>query len=80
MEEGVTFRYTMYNKKEKAEGVTDYIISEVSYDSSNISATFDLKFTDNKGVEIYNSDFKISCSDNSIKIDYDCLFPTQMMQ
>jgi hypothetical protein len=49
MEEGVAFRYTMYNKKEKAEGVTDYIISEVSYDSSNTSATFDLKFTDNKG-------------------------------
>lgn len=80
MEEGSSFQYTMYNKKGKTEGVTDYSISNVSTDNGTTSATFDVKFTDNKGKEVYNSDYKMSCSNNGIKIDYASLFPSQMMK
>lgn len=80
MEEGTSFQYTMYNKKGKTEGITDYTISNVNTDGGTTSATFDLKFTDNKGKEVYNSDYTISCSENGIKIDYASLFPSQMMK
>ena len=80
MEEGSSFQYTMYNKKGKTEGITDYTISKVSSEDGATSATFDFKFTDEKGKELLNSDYKISCSGDGIKIDYESLFPTQMMQ
>lgn len=80
MEEGTSFQYTMYDKKGKTEGITDYTISNVDTDGGTTSATFDLKFTDNKGKEVYNSDYTISCSENGIKIDYASLFPSQMMK
>lgn len=80
MHEGSSFEYTMYNKKGKTEGVTNYTISEVSTSGGATSATFDLMYTDKKGKEVYNSDYKITCSGNGITIDYKSLFPSQMMQ
>ncbi len=80
MKEGSSFQYTMYNKKGNAEGITDYTISKVSTESGTTAATFDFKFTDKKGKELFNSDYQIICSEDGIKIDYASLFPTQMMQ
>ncbi len=80
MKEGSSFQYTMYNKKGKTEGVTDYIISNVNNDGGTTTATFDMKFTDNKGKEAFNSDYEISCSGDGIKIDFESLFPSQMMK
>jgi hypothetical protein len=80
MEEGSSFQYTMYDKKGKTNGITDYIISNVSTDGGTTSATFDLKFTDEKGKEVFNSNYNISCTDGGITIDYQSLFPSQMMK
>lgn len=80
MEEGSSFQYTMYDKKGKADGVTNYTISKVSTEGASTSATFDLKFTDKKGKELFTTDYEISCSGDGIKIDFESLFPTQMMQ
>lgn len=80
MEEGTSFQYTMYDKKGKTEGTTDYKITNVSTDGGTTSATFEFKFVDNKGEEVFNSDYSISCSGDGIKIDYASLFPNQMMK
>ena len=80
MVEGSSFQYTMYNKKGKTEGVTDYTVSKVSNDGGTTTATFDMKYTDEKGKDIFNSDYNISCTTDGIKIDYKSLFPSQMMK
>lgn len=80
MNEGSSFEYTMYNKKGKIDGVTSYTITEVSTNGGATSATFDMKFTDKKGKEVYNSDYAITCSEDGIRIDYKSLFPSQMMK
>jgi hypothetical protein len=79
MEEGSSFQYTMYDKKGKVEGVTDYTITNVNSEGGTTNATFDMKFTDKKGKQVFNTDYNISCTDGGITIDFESLFPTQMM-
>lgn len=79
MIEGSSFQYTMTNKKGKTEGVTDYTISRVTSDGDSTTATFDFKFTDEKGKEVLKSDYNISCSDDGIKIDYNSILPSEIM-
>lgn len=79
MVEGSSFQYTMTDKKGKVEGVTDYTITNVSTDGGTTSATYDMKFTDKKGNEVFHNDYNISCSENGIKIDFNSLMPSQMM-
>ena len=78
MEEGSTFQYTMYNKKDKVEGVTDYVVSEVSSSDGNTTATMEVTFTDDKGKNVLESDYKITCTGDGVKIDYESLFPSEM--
>lgn len=78
MEEGSTFQYTMYDKKDKVEGVTDYVVSKVENSGGNTTATMELKFTDDKGKNVLESDYNITCTGDGVKIDYQSLFPSQM--
>lgn len=78
MEEGSTFQYTMYNKKDKVEGVTDYVVSNVENDGGNTKATMKLTFTDGKGKNVIESDYNITCTGDGVKIDYESLFPSEM--
>lgn len=78
LEKGSSFQYTMYDKKDKVEGVTDYIISEVEESAGATTATMQLTFTDDKGKNVLESDYKITCTGDGIKIDYESLFPSQM--
>ena len=39
-----------------------------------------MKFTDEKGKEIFVSDYKLSCTGDVVKIDYNSLVPAQMMK
>lgn len=80
MVEGTSFEYTSMNKKGKTEGVINYVISEVSNDGPMTKATFDIKYTDEKGKEVFHHTYDISCDGNVVKIDYQSLFPSQMMQ
>jgi hypothetical protein len=80
MEEGTSFQYTMTNKKGKTEGITDYSITNVENSGGVTTATMNMKFTDEKGKEIFVSDYKLSCTGDVVKIDYNSLVPAQMMQ
>ncbi|QCW98892.1 hypothetical protein FGM00_01675 [Aggregatimonas sangjinii] len=80
MEEGSSFQYTNYDKKGKPDGTVDYRISSVSQDGSATVATFDLRYTDKKGKNLFDSNYTISCEDGTVRIDYESLFPAQMMQ
>ncbi|MFS4468475.1 hypothetical protein [Maribacter sp. 2210JD10-5] len=80
MTEGTKFQYTMFDKKDKVEGTTEYVISEVDDSRGETEATMKTKFTDKKGKNVFESDFKITCTGEGIKIDYKSLFPSQMEQ
>jgi hypothetical protein len=80
MEEGTSFQYTMTNKKGKTEGITDYSITNVENTGGVTTASMNMKFTDEKGKEIFVSDYKLSCTGDVVKIDYNSLVPAQMMK
>ncbi|WP_339715974.1 hypothetical protein [uncultured Kriegella sp.] len=80
MVEGASFQYTMYNKKGKTDGITDYKITNVTNSGGSTSATFDIKFTDDKGKDVFSTNYNINCSEDGIKIDYTSLFPSAMMK
>ncbi|MDB4293074.1 hypothetical protein N9954_06655 [Maribacter sp.] len=79
LEEGRTFQYTIFNKKGKADGVTDYSITNVNNSSGSTSATFNLKYIDKKGKEMLASEYDVTCTGDGIKIDYMSIMPSQMM-
>ncbi len=79
-EEGTSLEYTVYNKKDKADGTTTYKVEKVSREGDTTIAAMNLTFTDGKGKSVYNNDYKISCSGDKVQIDYKSLFPAQMMK
>jgi len=80
MVEGSSFEYTNYNKKGKLDGVTNYTVSSVTSEGEATKATLDLKIADKKGKEMFATNYSFTCEDNMVKIDYQSLFPAQMMQ
>ncbi len=80
MMEGSSYEYTNYNKKGKVEGASSYTITSVSQEGSVTKAVMDLKYTDKKGKEVFNSNYSISCDGDRVRIDYKSLFPSQMMK
>lgn len=78
--EGSSFEYTSYNKKGKEDGAINYTISEVRSEGAATAATFDMKYTDKKGKEVFATDYSFTCENGLVKIDYESLFPSQMMQ
>jgi hypothetical protein len=80
MTEGASFQYTNYNKKGKTEGVANYKVIEVKTNGPSTQATMAIALNDEKGKEIYNSNYSFSCADNKVSIDYESLFPESMME
>lgn len=80
LEEGTSFQYTNYDKKGKTDGTVAYTVSSVTDNGSSATATLDLKYTDKKGKEIFESSYNMTCENGTVRIDYQSLFPTQMMQ
>ena len=78
--EGSTFEYTNYDKKGKIDGVTNYTVSSVTSEGAATKATLDLKMSDKKGKEMFASNYSFTCENNLVKIDYQSLFPAQMMK
>lgn len=79
LEEGSSFQYTLYNKKGKEDGTTDYSVTNVNNSGGQTSATFKMQYTDNKGKNNYNSEYDITCTGEGIKIDYMSILPSHMM-
>ncbi len=80
MVEGATFEYTNYNKKGKKEGVAKYRVSEVNTSGDVTDATMYIELVDEKGKEIYKTDYKFSCTGNAVSIDYESLIPSSTLQ
>ena len=80
MVEGATFEYTNYNKKGKKEGVAKYIVSEVNTSGDVTDATMSIELVDEKGKEIYKTDYKFTCTGNTVSIDYESLIPSSTLQ
>lgn len=80
LEEGAAFQYTSYDKKGKADGLTDYKVTKVTNSNGQTTATMELRLADKKGKEIYNSNYNLTCTETGVKIDFKSLFPSQMMK
>lgn len=80
LDEGSSFQYTTYDKKGKPDGVTDYTISNVSDAAGATTATMQLKFTDKKGKNVFESDYNFTCTGEGIKIDYNSILPKAMLE
>jgi len=73
-EEGTAFQITGYDKKGKTNSVMDYSITDVTGNT----ATINTKISDKKGEEITTTDYKITCENNVISIDFKSLMNPDM--
>ena len=80
MIEGASFEYTNYNKKGKSEGTASYQVTQVSTNGENTSATMAMELKDQKGKEIYKTDYKFTCTGNMVNVDYQSLVPASMLE
>ncbi|TMM52225.1 hypothetical protein FEE95_21295 [Maribacter algarum] len=79
MKEGSSFTYDIYNKKDKLDGTTNYLVTNVVDQGGVTQATMQIKYSDAKGKQELDSDYKISCTGKGIKIDFISLMPRQML-
>lgn len=80
MIEGASFEYTNYNKKGKTEGTASYKVTQVSTNGENTSATMAMELKDQRGKEIYTSDYSFTCTGNMVTVDYESLVPKTMLE
>ncbi len=80
MVEGSSFEYTVYNKKGKTDGVIAYTVTDVRTNGDSATATMQMNMKDGKGKQQYAMDYDFTCENGIIKIDYESLFPQQMME
>ena len=79
MTEGVSMEFTNYNKKGKVEGISSYKVTETNTVGNTTNATMAINLKDEKGKEIYSTDYKLSCTGNMVTLDYESLLPSDMM-
>ena len=80
MSQGTSMEYTNYNKKGKVEGVSSFKVTEVNNNGGTTNATMAINLKDEKGKEIYNTDYKLSCTGNMVTLDYESILPSEMMK
>jgi hypothetical protein len=80
MEEGTSFEYTSYNKKGKTDGVTSYNVTTAENSGDTSTATMKISFTDEKGKNVFETDYTFSCTNGMVTIDYESLIPKQMLE
>lgn len=80
MTEGVAMEYTNYNKKGKVEGISTYKVIESNTNGGTTNATMTIDLKDEKGKDIYSTDYKLECTGNMVSLDYESLLPSEMMQ
>tara|TARA_R110000796_G_scaffold252571_1_gene387969 strand:+ start:11860 stop:12552 length:693 start_codon:yes stop_codon:yes gene_type:complete len=77
--EGTSFQYTMYDKKGKLDGTSDYKVTNVSSSGNETVAEMKINLTDHKGKEIMQSNYNITCNGSVVKIDFKSLMASQML-
>lgn len=80
MIEGASFEYTNYNKKGKSEGTASYQVTNASTIGEKTSATMAMDLKDEKGKEIYKTDYSFTCTGNMVTVDYESLVPATMLE
>lgn len=79
-EEGTSFQYAMFDKKGKPDGTSDYQVKSVLNSGSETIAEMSINLQDKKGKEIVQSNYNIICTGTGVKIDFQSLMPTQMLE
>lgn len=77
---GATMQYTLYNKKGKKDGVSTYHVKSVTEDGDVSKAVMAVNFKDKKGKEVFDIDYKFTCTQNTVKIDYQSMLSSQMLE
>lgn len=80
MKEGTSFQYTNYDKKAKADGTSTYTVSKVETTGEKTIATMSIQIADKKSKELMQSTYEVICSDGGIKIDFESLMPTALLE
>ena len=80
MTEGVSMEYTNYNKKGKVEGISSFKVTVTNTVGNTTNAIMAINLKDEKGKEIYSTDYKLSCTGNMVTLDYESLLPSDMMK
>ncbi|MEB8330748.1 hypothetical protein OO009_15425 [Flavobacteriaceae bacterium KMM 6897] len=75
MDEGTKFQITVYDKKDKASGILDYVVKEVSGNT----ATMFYEMHDEKGKMITSSEYGITCTNDGITIDFSSMMSPELM-
>ncbi|WPP48228.1 TapB family protein [Catalinimonas niigatensis] len=69
LKEGAEFEMTTYDKKDRPQGRTTYVISDVRENSGVFEATFESKIYDKKDKLVTEGEFAIICEGDKVKID-----------
>ena len=80
LEEGVKMEYTLLNGKGKEEGKINYLVTNSHSDGNSSSATMQVQYMDDKGKELFDSEYKLTCEGDQVHIDFESLMSSQMMQ
>lgn len=78
--QGATYEYSNANGKGKPDGTTVYTISEVIPTPDGTQAIFDLRFRDKREKDVYDTQYQVVCDGNILRIAYNTLMPSQMME
>lgn len=76
MDEGAEFQITNYDKKDKATGVLNYVVKEVSGNT----ATMFYEMHDDEGKMITSSEYGVTCTDDGIKIDFSSMMSPEILE
>jgi len=79
MQEGASFSYNMYGKKDKLDGTSTYKVMEVTTASGETKAALNVSFQGGKKGETFEMDYNFTCTGDGIRIDFNSLLPTEMM-
>ncbi len=77
---GVLLEYTSFDKKGKVQSVTTHAVQAVEEHADTLVANVHLTSTNEKGKDLYQSDFPIKCHDGVIYVDMRSVIPQQPNQ
>lgn len=78
-DEGTTSEITFRGKNDRVSGVVEYTIQSVSSSGGADIAIMKQKMKDKRGREILDSEYKLTCSQGSVKIDFNSLYNPSLM-
>lgn len=78
--EGAKFQITTYNHKNKPTSVLDYTVLDIKNTNSGKIGTIKGSVKDEKGKMLSELEYKVTCKNNKLSVDYESLINPQMME